>query len=42
MIVLEDGCYEYHMNHQDVLDAEDTVGKEKLEVQFVIFGYPFS
>ena len=33
MIVLDDGCYEYHLHHQDIVDAMDPVDRDELEVK---------
>lgn len=36
MIVRADGCYEYHMNHQDVMDAQNAATRPTLEVIIII------
>ena len=32
MIVRSDGCYEYHMTHQDVMDSQNDATRAVLEV----------
>jgi hypothetical protein len=41
MIVRTDGCYEYHMNHQDTVDAKDDTARPILEVYFGTTKLPF-
>ncbi|XP_060579538.1 uncharacterized protein LOC132736428 [Ruditapes philippinarum] len=35
MIVRADGCYEYHMNHQDTVDAKDDTARPVLEARML-------
>ena len=37
MIVMDDGCYEYHLNHQDEMDAENDMTRPTLEASSDIF-----
>lgn len=36
MIVRADGCYEYHLNHADVLASQDDTLRPALEVTFYL------
>ncbi|XP_045165458.2 uncharacterized protein LOC123529267 isoform X2 [Mercenaria mercenaria] len=35
MIVRSDGCYEYHMDHQDVLDSQNDATRPTLEARML-------
>lgn len=37
MIVRADGCYEYHLNHDDFLASQDDTQRPALEVQLQKF-----
>jgi len=37
MIVMDEGCYEYHLNHQDEMDAENDMTRPTLEASSDIF-----
>ena len=37
MIVMDEGCYEYHLNHQDEMDAGNDMTRPTLEASPDIF-----